>query len=141
MIGDGHPMGIATQVLEDILGAAEGWFAVDHPVFSEEWPEPGSEGLGLPEQRQIPGKVQVALLEGGVESIGELAAKHMAKHRDGEKEAWGRSNPVGVIQREPTGGDDTVDVGMKLEFLVPGMQHTEEADLGAEMGGVRSHLE
>ena len=44
MIGDGHPMGVAAQVLEDILGAAEGWFGVDHPVFSEEWPEPRSEG-------------------------------------------------------------------------------------------------
>ena len=25
---------------------------------------------------------------------------------------------------------------MKLEFLVPGMQHAEEADLGSEMGGI-----
>jgi hypothetical protein len=112
MVGDGHPMGVAAQVLEDILGAAKGWFAVDHPVLPEEWPEPRSEGLGLPEQRQIPGKVQAALLEGGCETIGELAAKHLAKHRDGEKEAWVRSNPAGVIEREPTGGDDTVDVGM-----------------------------
>ena len=134
-------MGIATQVLEDILGAAEGWFAVDHPVFSEEWPEPGSEGVGLPEQRQIPGKMQVALLEGGLESLGELAAKHMTMHRDGEKEAWVRSNPVGVIQREPTGGDDTVDVGMNLEFLVPGMQHAEEADFGAEMFRVTGYFQ
>jgi len=106
-------MGVAAQVLEHILGAGEGWFAVYHPVFSEQWPEPGSEGLGLPEQRQIPGKVQVALLEGGFETISELPPKHMAKHRDGEKEASVRSNPAGVIEREPTGGDDTVDVGRR----------------------------
>ena len=30
---------------------------------------------------------------------------------------------------------------MKLEFLVPGMEHAEEADLGSEMGGVASHFE
>jgi hypothetical protein len=29
-----------------------------------------------------------------------------------------------------------MDMGMKLEFLVPGVEHTEEADLGTEMGGV-----
>jgi hypothetical protein len=32
-------------------------------------------------------------------------------------------------------------MGMKLEFLVPGVEHTEEADLGAEMSGVASDLQ
>ena len=52
-----------------------------------------------------------------------------------------RSNPVGVIEREPARGDDTVDMGMKLEFLVPGVEHTEEADLGSEMAGVTRHFQ
>ncbi len=30
---------------------------------------------------------------------------------------------------------------MKLELLVPGMQHAEETDLGAEMSGVASDFE
>jgi len=30
---------------------------------------------------------------------------------------------------------------MKLEFLVPGVEHTEETDLGAEMGGVARDFE
>jgi len=30
---------------------------------------------------------------------------------------------------------------MELEFLVPGMEHAEEADLGTEMGAVASHFE
>jgi hypothetical protein len=32
-------------------------------------------------------------------------------------------------------------MGMKLEFLVPGVEHAEEADLGPEMSGVASDLE
>jgi len=43
------------------------------------------------------------------------------------------SNPAGVIVGESAGGNDAVDMGMKLQFLIPGMQHAEEADLGAEM--------
>jgi len=35
MIGDGHAMGVAAQILEHILGATEGWFRVHHPVLSE----------------------------------------------------------------------------------------------------------
>jgi len=33
MIGDGYAMGVATQILEHILGATERWLRIDHPVF------------------------------------------------------------------------------------------------------------
>ena len=38
MVGDSHAVGVAAQILEDILGATERWFGVDHPVVSEQWP-------------------------------------------------------------------------------------------------------
>ena len=38
MVGDGHAMGVAAQILQHILGAAEGTFQVDDPVLSVEWP-------------------------------------------------------------------------------------------------------
>jgi hypothetical protein len=41
-----------------------------------------------------------------------------------------------VIEREPAGGDDTVDRGIKLELLVPALKHATETDLGREMSGV-----
>jgi len=49
MVGDGHAMSVAAQILEYILGATEGWFGVDHPVFSEQWSQPGGEDLRLSE--------------------------------------------------------------------------------------------
>jgi hypothetical protein len=36
MVGDGHAMGVAAQILEHIFGATEGRFGVDHPILSEE---------------------------------------------------------------------------------------------------------
>ena len=36
LIGDGHAMGVAAQILEHILGATERRFRIDHPVFSEQ---------------------------------------------------------------------------------------------------------
>ena len=33
VVGDGHAMGIAGQVLEDVLGVLEGLFGVDHPLL------------------------------------------------------------------------------------------------------------
>ena len=70
------------------------------------------------------------MLKSGPESGDELAAKQTPEYLNGEKEARARSNPAGVIERESAGGDDTVDMGMKLEFLIPGVQHAEEANLG-----------
>ncbi len=87
MVGDGHAMGVAAQILEHVFGATEGRFRVDHPVFSEQWPKPGSEGLGLSERSQVSLAVQSAVLEGLLESSDELAAKDATKHLDGKKKS------------------------------------------------------
>ena len=87
MVGDRHAVGVTAEILQYILGTAEGWFGVDDPVFSEQWPEPGSEGLGLSEQCQIAGKVKLAMRKGRLESVDELAAKDASEHRDREKES------------------------------------------------------
>ena len=133
MVGDGHAMGVSAEILEHIVGAAEGWFGVDDPVFSEQRSEPGSEDLGLREQSQITGEVQLVTLKSGLESGDELAAKHASEYLDGEKEARVGSDPASVIEREPAGRDDTVYVGMKLEFLVPSVKHAEEAPHGGNL--------
>src|SRR5258707_1166131 len=48
MVGDGDAVGIAGQVVENILGAAERWLGIDHPVlpaeFGEEVAESGRQG-------------------------------------------------------------------------------------------------
>jgi hypothetical protein len=76
------------------------------------------------------------MLKGRLETGDELSAKHTSEYLDGEKEVRTGSDPAGAIERESAGGDNTVDMGMKLEFLVPGVEHAEEADLGPEMSGV-----
>ena len=38
MVGDGHAMGVAAQILQHILGATEGTLEINHPVLSVEWP-------------------------------------------------------------------------------------------------------
>ena len=50
-------------------------------------------------------------------------------------------NPTRVIERQSAGGHDTMDVRVVFEFLIPGVEHTEEADFGAEMLGIASDFE
>jgi hypothetical protein len=53
MAGGGPAMGVAAEIWEHIVGTAEGSFGVNDPVSSEQWPELGSEDLGLREQSQV----------------------------------------------------------------------------------------
>ena len=130
MVRYGHAMGVAAQILEHVFGATEGWFAVDHPVLSKQWSEPAGEGLGLSQQGQLPAEVELLVAEGGLEASDELATKHATQHRAGKKEARAGWNPARVVERESAGRDDTVDMGMNLELLIPGVEHTKEADFG-----------
>src|SRR5713101_9165683 len=86
MIRDGYAMGVAAQILEHILRAAEGWFRVHHPVLSEQWPQPSGEGLGLGETGQVSMEVELAFLKGLPESSNKLAAENTTEHVDGKKE-------------------------------------------------------
>ena len=35
MVGNGHAMGVAAEILQHILGATEGTFQVHHPILSK----------------------------------------------------------------------------------------------------------
>ena len=35
VIGDGHAMGVAGEVTDDMLGSTERWFGIDHPVLAK----------------------------------------------------------------------------------------------------------
>jgi hypothetical protein len=49
VVGDGYAVGITAEVVEHILRTTEGWFGVDDPMFSKQWPEPRGEDLRLSE--------------------------------------------------------------------------------------------
>ena len=49
-------------------------------------------------------------------------------------------NPARVVWRQTTRGNDAVDVRMGLQVLSPGVKHTQEADIGAEMFRIGGHL-
>src|SRR5271157_1185304 len=124
-----------------MLGTTEGRFAIDHPVMAEQLAEPSGEDLRLSEPFQMAIEAQLSFAAGALQRCHELTAKNPAQHFDGKKERVAGVDQVGVIQREPTGWNHAVDMGMMLELLIPGVQHAEETDLGAQMSGIASHFE
>ena len=52
-----------------------------------------------------------------------------------------RRHPALMIEGQSAGGNDAVDMRMVLQFLSPGMEHAEEADLGAQEFGIAGDLD
>src|ERR1039457_2827898 len=124
-----------------MFGSTEGRFAIDHPVMAEQSAEPSGEDLRLSELIQIAIEAEFSFAAGALQGSHELAAKNPTQHFDGKKERVAGVDPVGVIQRESTGGDHAMDMGMRLQPLIPGVQHAEETDLGAQVSGIASNFE
>src|SRR5271165_2639484 len=124
-----------------MLGTTEGRFAIDHPVMAEQGSKPGGEGSRFSKRGEVAVELECALAKGGLKSSDELTAEDTAEHRDGKEEGVAGGDPSGVAGSEATGGNDAVDMGMRLEPLIPGVQHAEETDLGAQMSGIASHFE
>jgi hypothetical protein len=112
MVGDGDAVGIAGQLVENILGAAERWLGIDHPVlpaeFGEEVAESGRQGKLL--QRAM--ELEPVVFEQFTKPRPELAAEAAAKCLDGQEEACRRIDPSGTIGSQAAGGNDVVDMGM-----------------------------
>ena len=112
MVGDSDAMGVTGQVVEDILGSAEGWLGVNDPILSKQGTEQSTESLRILKGFLVPVESEFPLLEGSPEAGHKLTPKHAAKDLDGQEEGVARLNPAGVIGRQAAGGNHTVDVGM-----------------------------
>ena len=86
-------------------------------------------------------EAELAILEGLPEGGDELATKDLTQHFFGQEVVVRRVDPAGVIEREAAGGNHTMDMRMKLELLIPGVQHAEETNLCAEVSGIASDFE
>ena len=141
MVGDGDAVGVGTEITQGMLRTSEGSFAVDDPVMAKQLPEPGGEDFGLCKEFEVAMEAELALGEGALQSRHELAAKHPAQHFVGKKKGAAGLNPSRVIGGQTAGRKYAMDMGMKLELLIPGVQHTEETDLGAKMLRIEGHFE
>ncbi len=134
-------MGVAAEIAQRMLGTAEGRFGVDHPVVAIQRAKPGRKRTRLGEwsesamEAEFAGRMQLA------QARDKLAAEDTAEHFDWQEEAVLALNPATVIEGQATGRNDAVDVRVKQQLLIPGVQHAEESNLRAEVFGIARHRE
>ena len=122
-IGDGDTKDVAGKVIQDTLLA----FA---PGRTLGYPGSGPDGLG---DHQI----GAALLKRGA----ELSAHEFGEgfHRD--KERLARRMPALTVLGDAPAGDQTVDVGVIVKLLRPGMKNGEYADGAADMAPIAGEFD
>ena len=76
-----------------------------------------------------------------LEVVSEFAPEYLAKDSNRKKEAGSCVNPPGAIRRQATGRNHTMHMWMMLKVLSPGMENSEEPNLGAEVSGIGRDLQ
>ena len=112
MVGNGHAMRVAGQVLEYVFRPAEWWLGVDHPILPEQLSQEAVKELGFAQMLEIPMEAELVLAEQALQPRDELATKDAAEHLHRKEEVVLGMNPARVVWRQAPGGYDTVHVGM-----------------------------
>ena len=75
VVGDGDAVGVAAEVVEDLVGAGEGALGVDDPLGLAEGLEVACEGVGVVERGQGVAELEPAGVVGLLEQFEEEAAE------------------------------------------------------------------
>ena len=82
-------MGVAGQILEDLLGSTKWTLGMDHPLLVFEFSKEAVEFRRLPKPGERTGKAQFLLAIGAAEQSQKGAAEACAEHLAGQEEASG----------------------------------------------------
>jgi len=78
VVGDGHAMRLAGQVLEHVFWPAEWRLGINHPVLTEQLAQKAVKALRLLQMFEVSLKAELLLAEKALQSSDELATKDAA---------------------------------------------------------------
>jgi hypothetical protein len=110
VVGDGHSMRIPGEVVQDVLGSAEGSFHIDDPILPEKLAQETVEQPGVVEVAEYTVESQVVLAEKALQPRNELAPQYLAKDANRKKEPGGCADPVRAIRGDAARRNNAVDV-------------------------------
>ena len=97
VVGDGHAMGVAGQILEYVFWSAEGWLGIDDPILPEQLAQKGTKRDGLSQMFEISMEAELLLTEEALQTSHELAAKDAAEYLDRKEEMVFGMNPAQMV--------------------------------------------
>ncbi len=120
-------MDVAGEVVEEVLGRAEGLFGVDVPTFFSQSFEQQAKVPRISQGSGFAWEDEFLLIESLSEKVEELALEDPTECFYGEEEVFAGGNPTSLIERQSSLGDQAVEVEVVLKLLVPGMEDQDKA--------------
>jgi len=133
LVRDGDAMGGAREVREDVLGLAHGFLRLDDPCGTPQSPHEALPGLRCRELLTAAAPREPAPAVDVLERREEQASEAPAEDLHGEEEVRATGEPSGPVGRQASSGEDTVEMRVMVEWLAPGMEHRQAADVRPEM--------
>ena len=85
MVGEGHSVGVATDIRIDLLGASKRLFRIEHPFLTSEFLEKAMESRWLFQVFRGSPEEEFAVVESPVQGIEKLASDNLGEGFDGEE--------------------------------------------------------
>jgi hypothetical protein len=117
VVGNGDAVGVSAQITKDMVRPSEGGFGVDDPVGGAEAVDKRSEGLGIGESDQTAVEREFPLFVESQDLLQKHATNEPGQNADREEEVGRGVDSAGTIDGESAGGDEAVDVGMKVPAM------------------------
>jgi hypothetical protein len=134
-------MGVAAEIGENLFRTGEGRLGVDDPFDPTQLTEMLLEGDLIGQAGEVAEEAEIAGIERGLEPLQEQPTEEPGEYPDRQEEARPAGDPTHAIERQAATGNDTMDVGVMMEGLSPGVENGEHPDLGTEVtwvGGDRA---
>src|SRR5262245_52314584 len=137
-ISDGDPVRVARQILQHMFRASERAFCVDHPFLLFQITIETIKSCRPQEFGKFTGKPELSAAVKGGEQLEESVSEAACENVLGKEETSAASDPARAVHRQSAGWNQTVQVRVMEHFLIPGVQHGEESQLGAQSFGIGS---
>lgn len=113
LIGNGHAMCVAAQVLQDMTRSAEGRFGIDDPFDLSKPVQPPGKPLWFSQRLDGATELQFAPLAGSPQRFQQQRSEPSAQDANAQEKAGPGWNPAGVIRTQAAAGDDAMHMGME----------------------------
>ena len=101
MVGNGHSMGVAAEIFENLLRSAEWAFTVNNPLVPVEVANEGMKRLRIRKMLQLTVKTDLSFSKSLFEGTLNLSSKNLPERPLRQKKpiAWIRRHPALMIKR------------------------------------------
>jgi len=129
MVGDGHPVGIAAQIVEHLRRSGKRSFGIDNPLFVSKCCHQPGKGLTVRHGGDLAVKAQSAFLIQLLQMVEVRFAELLGQGFSPEQIPLSGRHPAGSVESPNPGRNQAVQMKMIDQGLGPDMQHADNAQL------------